>query len=156
MKQQPLGSFFKLLYPNGQQTGYRFQNFAAGRELKKNKEIYTHAGIGYSGGMTDSTASAVSGTLVMAINELALNIFGTAVKDRWLVEITTTWLALGSLTPLDDFTKDTFELLSIGHEGLRVSVSLGSPIGAAGSELPRLRLTQRMVGNLPPTGNVPF
>lgn len=157
MDAPPIGSFLRLLFPNGALTGHRFQNFAAGRTLRRNGEDYIFAGFGYSGGSTDSSASAVSGSLLMSLNELSLTVFGTAANERWLAEISTTWLDGEPLEPVKDWMVDTFEILALGHNGVeKVSVSLGSPLAAVGYEIPRLRLTQAMVGNLPPTGNVPL
>lgn len=153
----PIGSFLRLLFPNGSPTGYAFQNFSAGRRLIRAGVEYTFAGFGYSGASTDSTAAAVSGSLLLAKNELSLAVFGTAASERWLAEIATTWLEGEPLQPAGDWMLDLFEVLSLGHNGVeRVSVTLGSPLAAIGNELPRLRLTHSMVGNLPPTGNVPL
>jgi len=157
MSAPAIGSFLKLLFPDGSPTGYRFQNFASGRSLIRNGEAYIFAGFGYSGGSTDSSASAVSGSLLMNLNDLTLTIFGTAAKERWLAEIATTWLDGEPLLPISDWMVDLFEVLALGHNGVeKVSISLGSPLAAVGYEIPRLRLTQAMVGNLPPTGNVPL
>jgi hypothetical protein len=93
----------------------------------------------------------------MNLNDLTLTIFGTAAKERWLAEIATTWLDGEPLLPISDWMVDLFEVLALGHNGVeKVSISLGSPLAAVGYEIPRLRLTQAMVGNLPPTGNVPL
>lgn len=157
MSAPAIGSFLKLLFPDGSPTGYRFQNFASGRSLIRNGEEYIFAGFGYSGGSTDSSASAVSGSLLMNLNDLTLTIFGTAANERWLAEIATTWLDGEPLLPISDWMVDLFEVLALGHNGVeKVSISLGSPLAAVGYEIPRLRLTQAMVGNLPPTGNVPL
>jgi hypothetical protein len=157
MSAPAIGSFLKLLFPSGSPTGYRFQNFTAGRTLIWSGENYVYAGFGYSGGSTDASASAVSGSLLMALNDLSLTVFGTAANDRWLAEISTVWLDGEPLEPVSLWMKDTFEILAVGHNGVeKVSVSLGSPLAAVGYEIPRLRLTQAMVGSLPPTGNVPL
>lgn len=157
MSAPAIGSFLKLLFPDGSATGYRFQNFAAGRTLNRNGENYVYAGFGYSGGSTDASASAVSGSLLLALNDLSLTVFGTAANERWLAEISTVWLDGEPLEPVSLWMKDTFEILAVGHNGVeKASISLGSPLAAVGYEIPRLRLTQAMVGNLPPTGNVPL
>jgi len=157
MSAPAIGSFLRLLFPDGSPTGYRFQNFSAGRTLTRLGEEYTFAGFAYSGGSTDSSASAVSGSLLMSMNELSFNIFSIASNERWLAEISTTWLDGEPLTPVSDWMVDLFEVLYLGHNGIdKVSITLGSPLAAIGYELPRLRLTQAMVGNLPPTGNVPL
>ena len=156
MAADAIGTYLRLLFRDGSSTGYAFQNFAAGRTVSYLSVDYVAAGFGFSGSSFDASASSISASIVFGLNQLDFNIFEQASRSRWLAEIRTTWLNPDTFAPEFDWTLDIYEVLGITHDNSRLSVRLGSPLDAVSEQVPRLRLTQSMVGGLPTKGNIPF
>lgn len=153
---QAIGTYLRLLFRNGSQTGNNFQNFSQGRTISYLGSDYIAAGFGFSGSSFDASASSISASLVLGLNQLDQNIFQQAADNRWLAEVRTTWLDNATLLPELDWTIDVYEVLSISHDNERLSVKLGSPLDAVAQNTPRLTLTQKAVGALPSSGNLTF
>lgn len=154
MAQQAIGTYLRLLFRNGDPTGFNFQNFAAGRTITYAGTDYTAASFGFTGASFDASASSISAALLLGLNQLDLNIFSQASAGRWLAEVRTTWLDNDTLEPTNDWSVEFYEVLGIGHNGVELTVRLGSPLDAVLQNCPRLRLTQKAVGALPPTGQI--
>jgi hypothetical protein len=156
MAAEAIGTYLHLLFRDGSSTGYAFQNFAAGRTVSYLGTNYLAAGYGFSGSSFDASSSSISASIVFGLNQLDFNIFEQASRSRWLAEVRTTWLNPETFDPELDWTLDVYEVLGISHDNSRLSVRLGSPLDAISEQVPRLRLTQSMVGSLPSKGNIPF
>ena len=153
---QAIGTYLRLLFRNGTPTGNNFQNFSPGRVVSYLGTNYIAAGFGFSGSSFDASASSITASLILGLNQIDQNIFQQAADNRWLAEVRTTWLNNATLTPELDWTIDIYEVLGIGHDNQRLSVRLGSPLDAVQQNTPRLTLTQEMVGALPASGNLTF
>jgi hypothetical protein len=156
MSQQAIGTYLKLLYRDGSATGYYFQNFAAGETVSYESQSWVFAGFGFSGGSFDASASSLSASLLLGLNQLDANVFQQAANERWLAEVKTVWLNNDTFAPEEDWTADIYEVLGVSHDNSRLSVRLGSPLDAVLENAPRLRLTQKMVGSLPASGFIPL
>jgi hypothetical protein len=156
MTQQAIGTYMRLLFRDGTPTGNAFQNFAQGRTVSYGGTNYISAGFGFSGSSFDIRGSSISASVLLGLNQLDLNIFQQAAVGRWLAEIKTVWLNNTTFAPEFDYTSDIYEVLGINHDNSRLSVRLGSPLDAVQQNVPRLRLSQSMVGALPSTGTLPL
>jgi len=156
MASQAIGTYLRLLFRDSSPTGYSFQNFSAGTVVSYLGTDYISAGFGFSGASFDASASSISATLIFGLSQLDLNVFQQASEGRWLAEVRTTWLDNTTLLPTDDWSLEIYEVLGISHNGVELSVRLGSPLDAVLQNCPRLRLSQKSVGALPPTGQISF
>lgn len=156
MAQQAIGTYVRLLFRDGTPTGNAFQNFAQGRTITYAGTSYISAAFGFSGSSFDIRGSSISASLLFGLNQLDLNIFQTAAAGRWIAEVKTVWLDNDTLEPEFDYTADVYEVLGLSHNNVQLSVRLGSPLDAVQQNVPRLRLSQAMVGALPSTGTIPF
>jgi hypothetical protein len=156
MAEQAIGTYLKLLYRNGTPTGNAFQNFSQGRNVSYAGTDYIAAAFGFSGSSFDLDANSISASILFGLNALDLNIFTQAANARWLAEVRTTWLNNVTFVPETDWTVDVYEVVGISHNGVELSVRLGSPLDAVSASCPRLRLSQVMVGALPSTANIPL
>ena len=149
-----IGTYVKLLNPNGSSTGYLFQNFFQGETRTFNSENYVFGAFGFSGATLDLQAANISANLVFALNELALTIFNQAATDRWLIELRTVWLDPDTLIETSIYSEETYAVIGLEHDTQRLSVRLGSPLDAVRQNAPRRSLTQALVGSLPTTGDI--
>ena len=149
-----IGTYVKLLNPNGSSTGYLFQNFFQGETRTFNSETYVFGAFGFSGATLDLQAANISANLVFALSELALTIFNQAVTDRWLIELRTVLLDPDTLDETSIHSEETYAVTGLEHDTQRLSVRLGSPLDAVRQNAPRRSLTQALVGSLPTTGDI--
>ncbi len=149
-----IGTYIRLLNPNGSDTGYRFQNFFQGETRTHQGREYVFGAFGFSGGTLDLQAANITANLVLALNELDLSVFTQAVEDRWLVEIHSVWLDPDTLEETDTFSDEIYAVTGLDHDLSRLSVRLGSPLDAVSENAPKRSLTQALVGSLPTTGQV--
>jgi len=149
-----IGTYIKLLNPNGSSTGYLFQNFFQGETRTFNSENYVFGAFGFSGATLDLQAANISANLVFALSELALTIFNQAVTDRWLIELRTVLLDPDTLDETSIHSEETYAVTGLEHDTQRLSVRLGSPLDAVRQNAPRRSLTQALVGSLPTTGDI--
>ena len=149
-----IGTYIKLLNPNGSSTGYLFQNFFQGETRTFNSENYVFGAFGFSGATLDLQAANISANLVFALSELALTIFNQAVTDRWLIEVRTVLLDPDTLDETSIHSEETYAVTGLEHDTQRLSVRLGSPLDAVRQNAPRRTLTQALVGSLPSTGDI--
>jgi len=149
-----IGTYIKLLNPDGSSTGYLFQNFFQGETRTFNSENYVFGAFGFSGATLDLQAANISANLVFALSELALTIFNQAVTDRWLIELRTVLLDPDTLDETSIHSEETYAVTGLEHDTQRLSVRLGSPLDAVRQNAPRRSLTQALVGSLPTTGDI--
>ena len=149
-----IGTYIKLLNPDGSSTGYLFQNFFQGETRTFNSENYVFGAFGFSGATLDLQAANISANLIFALNELALTLFNQAVIDQWLIEVRTVWLDPDTLAESSLYSKETYTVIGLEHDTQRLSVRLGSPLDAVRQNAPRRSLTQALVGSLPTTGDI--
>lgn len=133
---------------------FRFQNFFQGEVRRWKDQSYLFAGFGYSGSTTDLQNGNVDASLVFNNNEMSMNLATEAANNRWIVEVMTVWLNPSTLEEERDYMTDTFMVTAFEHDHLRLNIKLASPLDAITGDVPRRRLTEKLVGALPSTGQV--
>ena len=133
---------------------YYFQNFYAGEVRDWEGQEYGFAGFGYGGSSSDLQGGNVESELVFNTNALSLDIAKRASDKRWIVTIKTVWLDPGTLEEDTSYMTDIFMVTGFNHDTLRLTLRLSSPLDAVNGDVPRRRLTERMVGALPSTGDI--
>jgi hypothetical protein len=154
--EEAIGTYMRLLFRDGTPTGNNFQNFSQGVTVSYDGVNYIAAAFGFSGGSFDLNANSITASVLFGLNALDLSIFTQAANGRWLADVRTTWLNSQTFTPEIDYTRDIYEVLGISHNGVELSVRLGSPLDAVSQSCPRYRLSQANVGALPSTSNISF
>lgn len=149
-----IGTFVRLLQPDGIVTPFRFQNFYAKESPVFQGLPYLYAGFGFSGGTLDIQGGNISATLVFAVNKLDLDVFKQAADERWIAQINTVWLDPETLEQTDKFNTEIYQIVGFEHDSSRLQIRLGSPLNAVNADTPRRVLTQALVGALPSTGNI--
>ena len=133
---------------------FAFQNFFHAETISWDGESYQFAGFGYSGSSVDLQGGNIDAQLVFSVNQLSLNMAKEAADERWVIKIKTVWLNPDNLFPESNFMEDTFMVTGFEHDNSRLTLRLSSPLDAVSGDVPRRRLTERLVGSLPSTGQV--
>ena len=143
-----IGTYIKLT------PGQCFQNFHADDSRLWNGASYLYAGFGYSGSTVDLQAGNVEAQLVFAINEMSLSVVQQVVDQRQVIQIDTVWLNPETLSELSNYTTDRFMATGYTHDHSRLALRLSSPLDAISGDVPRRRLTTKLVGALPSSGDI--
>ena len=133
---------------------HRFQNFHAGSSRTWQGVTYLFAGFGYSGSTVDLQAGNVEAQLVFVMNEMSLAAAQQAVDTNSIIEIRTVWLDPTSFVELSNYTTDRFMATGYSHDHSRLAIRLSSPLDAISGDVPRRRLTTKLVGALPSSGDI--
>ena len=142
-----IGTFIEL-------PGYNFQNFFQGEIITWDGTDYGFAGFGYSGSSVDLDGGNIDAQLIFVVNELSLNMAKRAADRRAIVTIKTVWLNPETLVPERNFMEDVFMITGFEHDSTRLGLRLSSPLDAISGDVPRRRLTEKLVGALPSTGQI--
>lgn len=149
-----IGIYLKLLDSSGNDTSYQFQNFFQGENRTYNGDAYMFGAFGFSGGTLDLEGGNIDASLVFAVNDLSVAVFGQAANDMWLAQIRTVWLDPDDLSEQSTHSEELYAVTGISHDSSRLSVRLSSPIDAVQQNVPRRVLTTSLVGELPSTGQI--
>ena len=142
-----IGTFIEL-------DGNYYQNFFQGETTGWDGNSYMFSGFGYSGSSVDLEGGNIEAQLIFAVNELSLNMAKNAADKRQIVTIKTVWLDPASLVPQSNYMQDVFMVTGFEHDSSRLGLRLSSPLDAISADVPRRRLTERLVGALPSTGQI--
>ena len=142
-----IGTFIEL-------DGSYYQNFFQGESISWDGGSYMFSGFGYSGSSVDLEGGNIEAQLIFAVNALSLNMAKNAAAKRQIVTIKTVWLDPASLVPQSNYMKDVFMVTGFEHDSSRLGLRLSSPLDAISADVPRRRLTERLVGALPSTGQI--
>ena len=143
-----IGTFIEI------EEKYYFQNFFVNEVRKWEGKSYQFAGFGYGGSSSDLQGGNIDSQLVFRMNDLSLNLAVEAADNRWIVVVKTVWLDPDSLEEKANYMRDTFMITAFNHDNLTLTLQLSSPMDAVTAEVPRRRLTEKLVGAMPSTGEV--
>jgi len=132
----------------------RYQNFFAQSARSFDRKEYVYASFGYSGTTTDLQSGNVDAQLVFANNSFVLGLANDLADSRAIVKINTVWLNPDTLVELSTYTQDVFMVTGYESDTARVAFRLSSPLDAITGDVPRRRLSSKLVGSLPSSGDV--
>ena len=133
---------------------YKLQNFFQGETIAWQNVNYTFAGFGYSGSSVDLQGGNIDAQLIFAVDDITLALAKSTADLRQIVTIKTVWLDPETLFPRSNFMEDVFMVTGFEHDSSRLGLRLSSPLDAISGDVPRRRLTEKLVGALPSTGQI--
>ena len=131
-----------------------FQNFFPGETRRWKGNKYLFAGFGYGGASSDLQAGNINAQLVFNVNEISLSLAKQAVTENWIITVKTVWLNPKTLKERRNYMTDIYSAIQFEHDNLRITLELSSPLDAVTAEVPRRRLTQKLVGAMPSSGDI--
>lgn len=151
-----LSTYISFLDRDGVSQDLRFQNFFPDQARDYEGQIFQPAGFGYTGAAVDIQAANVEASLVFLVTDLLLDFVDNTAMQQWLVSVWTVWLDPETLEETSDRLEEVYAISSYSHNQRELVMTLSSPLDAQTAELPARVLSRAIVGNLPPTGAVPF
>jgi hypothetical protein len=133
---------------------YKLQNFFHNETVSWQNTNYTFAGFGYSGSSVDLQGGNIDAQIVFNVNAITLGLAKSTSDLRQIVTVKTVWLDPETLAPRSNFMEDVFMVTGFEHDSSRLGLRLSSPLDAISGDVPRRRLTERLVGALPSTGQI--
>lgn len=149
-------NYSRFLQGNGTPTSpvYAYQNFSINQTRTYNSVTYAFAPFAYTLGAGSKGGDRSESSLVAGLDPISVNLFAEAVESRWLLEVKT--VSLDPETFADDalIRSELWRIAQYEMDTERVILKLSSPLDATKSDIPKRRLTTKLVGALPSTGNV--
>jgi hypothetical protein len=137
-------------------THYRFQNFYIGEDAAIAGNSFGFLPFGFSGVTVTKAADNEPATLVFPNNALTRGWIETATRDYWVCDVRTVLVNANNKNDTRILSQYFSQIVAASWDTQAVKLELASVLDAVGSDLPRKRLTQQLVGSLPVTANVRF
>ena len=151
-----IGTYINFRLFGGANTGYAFQNFHANETRSYDGVSYIYAGFGFSGTSVDLQGSNIEAQIVFAVSQLLMTFVQQAADERWILRVRTVWLDPDTLDETTTYMQETYQVTGFQHDGIRLSLELGSPLDAVRNHAPKRTLRQALVGALPSSGQINF
>lgn len=142
-------------------TQYALQNGWPGQRLKLTDVVpgdnnnYEWLGFIYQGAALTLSGDNLESTLLLANNDISMNIALEAVQKRWQVRIETWVMATQEdPKPKKRLAMEKWIAASIAYDAETIEITLASAIDAITASIPQKVLTADRVGDLPVTGSI--
>jgi hypothetical protein len=133
---------------------YRFQNFFINQSVAFENNAYGFLPFGFSGVTINRTGDNTEASLVFPNNALSRAWTTDAVKDRWLAHVRVIILNPDDSTSFNVLHEYYGQIASATWGDTTVQLPTNTILDAVGTDIPRRKLTQKLVGSLPTTANV--
>lgn len=147
-----LGHYLTLKDQNS--VRFRFQNFYVG----ESSDGYLFLPFGFSGVTVSRQGDNVEATLLIPNTGIARSWSEEAIRNQWIATVKVMILPSIDSPNAPKTTLHTYvgQVTAGGWDTTSASLALSSVLDAVGSDVPRRRLHQVLVGNLPFTGAIAF
>jgi len=145
----------------GVKTQGAYQNGWPGKTAKLTSVIpnddndYVWLGFIYQGAALTLSGDNLESTLVLANNDVSMNIALEAVEKRWQIRVET-WVMKNDEEPKPSsrLAMEKWIAASIAYDAETIEITLASAIDAITASIPQKVLTVDRVGDLPVTGSI--
>jgi len=147
-------NYSRFLTSAGVATAYAYQNFSINQPRIYGGVTYQFAPFAYALGAGSKGGDRSDSSLVAGLDTISVNLFAEAVEDRYLLEVKT--VSLDPETFADDalIRTELWRVAQYEMDTERVILNLSSPLDATKGDIPKRRLTTKLVGALPSTGSL--
>jgi hypothetical protein len=143
-----LGNYLTLTSPAG--ATYNWQNFF----INETVNGYSFVPFGFSGITINRQGDNVDATLAFPNNELSRRWSIEALREGWLADVKVMLLNPADRSQQEQLHSYTGQIAGGGWSETTLTLKLNTVLDAVGAEVPKRRLRQRLVGQLPMTSNV--
>ena len=147
-------NYSRFLTSAGVATAYAYQNFSINQSRVYGGTTYKFAPFAYTLGAGSKGGDRSESDLVAGLDPISVNLFAEAVENRYLLEVKT--VSLNSETFADDalIRSELWRVAQYEMDTERIVLRLLSPLDATKSDVPKRRLSTKLVGALPNTGSL--
>ena len=143
-------NYVTLLQSNSTPTSYKFQNFSV-NEPRRGFDYLPFAittGAGTRGGDRSSAR------LVVAANQISVNIAAEASQNNYFLQVETFSLNIETLADSSQISTEVWRVAGYEMDTERAFLNLASPLDAVRTDAPRRVLSTQLVGALPTSGSL--
>lgn len=131
----------------------RYQNSPIPR-LELEGASYDMLSFFYEGSMRDRLGDNLQAEMVLANNEIAMQIVQAAVRGRWLMEFATCAMHPETFAVGRVLSREIWAVVGPSYNPAQITVELASALDAVGASAPTITLTSSRVGALPVSGSI--
>jgi len=147
-------NYARFLNPDGTPTAYAYQNFTINQSRTYGGVTYQFAPFAYTLGAGSKGGDRSDSNLVAGLDAISVNLFAEAVEDRYLLEIKTVSLDAETFADEALVRTELWRVAQYEMDTQRITLRLSSPLDATKGDIPKRRLSTKLVGALPSTGNL--
>lgn len=150
---QAITTFIELTTATGAIQG-RYQNSQVGSVISYDGRSFNYLSFIYNGATKNRTGDNMTSDLMLAANQISINIGSEAVKNFWSVQVDTVLMHPQTFAPVRQLSREYWVASSFSYDAQAIRVQLSSAIDAVGADAPNRTLLQKYVGALPLTSQI--
>ena len=143
-------NYVTLLQSNSTPTSYKFQNFS----INEPRRGFDYLPFAITTGAGTRGGDRSSARLVVAANQISVNIAAEASQNNWFLKIETFSLNIETLADSSQISTEVWRVAGYEMDTERVFLNLASPLDAVRTDAPRRVLSTQLVGALPTSGSL--
>ena len=143
-------NYVTLLTKDGIPTAYKFQNFS----INEKRGQFDYLPFAVSTGAGSRGGDRSSARLVVAANQISVNIAAEAAKNLYFLKVETFSLNISDFTNDQQISTEVWRVAGYEMDTERVFLNLSSPLDAVRTDAPRRVLSTELVGALPTSGSL--
>jgi hypothetical protein len=145
---------YMTLRSTSQGSRYLFQNYWVNEDAPLNSAIFGFMPFAFSGTTVTKSGDNLPATIGFPNNELSRGWAEAAVVESWIATVSTVLVNPDDKSDATILSQYTGQIVSANWDETMLQLQMASVLDAVGTDVPRKRLTQQLVGNLPLTSNV--
>ena len=143
-------NYVTLLQSNSTPTSYKFQNFS----INEPRRGFDYLPFAITTGAGTRGGDRSSARLVVAANQISVNIAAEASQNNWFLKVETFSLNIETLADSSQISTEVWRVAGYEMDTERVFLNLASPLDAVRTDAPRRVLSTQLVGALPTSGSL--
>jgi hypothetical protein len=152
--------FVRFLDRDGNNLPNRnYQNFWVAESRTYNTVSYAWGPFLISGSRTSRNGDESASGITTIPNDVSVGLLTEAAMNAWLVSVETVAVTVTPGTPPTfaegaSLATELWSCTALQQDVEKITLGLGSPLDAARAQVPKRVLGSRLVGSVPPTGNI--
>ena len=143
-------NYVTLLQSNSTPTSYKFQNFS----INETRRGFDYLPFAITTGAGTRGGDRSSARLVVAANQISVNIAAEASQNNYFLQVETFSLNIETLADSSQISTEVWRVAGYEMDTERVFLNLASPLDAVRTDAPRRVLSTQLVGALPTSGSL--
>ena len=143
-------NYVTLLQSNSTPTSYKFQNFS----INEKRGDFDYLPFAITTGAGTRGGDRSSARLVVAANQISVNIAAEASKNNYFLKVETFSLNIETFADSSQISTEVWRVAGYEMDTERVFLNLTSPLDAVRTDAPRRVLSTQLVGALPTSGSL--
>ena len=143
-------NYVTLLNKDSIATSYKFQNFS----INEKRGDFDYLPFAITTGAGTRGGDRSSARLVVAANQISVNIAAEASQNNYFLNVETFSLNIETLADSSQISTEVWRVAGYEMDTERVFLNLASPLDAVRTDAPRRVLSTQLVGALPTSGSL--